>query len=340
MLITPDDLTPPPLLSGALTGAVGIYTAPASPTSSSYASEGAETTVSEPAPFTPGPDVYENYSLDDIDYDADETLVSGSFLSIGTPDSPVSAVIHPLNIRRVSNRASGASGYSSSVYSDASPPQLHQPIIDRGNDNDMAGKQTLGAMHDIDPSNTSTAMEEYVIKDMYHASVGQIAASTRESPTIQRTTSSMSQRTLWPTMEKVKRRFSTKWIPGAPSLRGRPVSVPSSVTSVDRQSLKSANTATTTVSMLKSTFEEDDEEDVEEGKNKLGYILKVFGRTRRRQSVVFENKHSWSQKKDTPPEKQSTWPEPSATSRKPKLTSRQSKFALGLHNLGSQAKFL
>lgn len=285
-------------------GGAATCTAPTSPASSTYSSDGVETTVSEPSTYPPASDGCEIYSLDHIDHDADETLVGEGFqLSPkGLPNSPASALVHPLTIRRPADaQPNRYSGYTSSLYSDAGPARPHQSQArhepEDGYDKDDEPVSPSTAPKGIQRVSTHSTysnyndMEDYAIKDMYHATVGQIAASTRGSTSSTAaqapSPSPSSKRTSWAHVQKVRERLSGATAPMLSRSQSighrRPASVQSNSTFGGASGQTFGRPGRPVAPVLTSTFEED--EDV-----RPGYMSRLL----RRRSVVYEKSPAWA----------------------------------------------
>ncbi|MBE3109040.1 MAG: hypothetical protein IMZ46_00785, partial [Acidobacteria bacterium] len=148
------------------------YTAPASRASSScYSNETVETTVSEPtlgAPASGG-------RVEEYDEDPERTLVAEGFnfnpLPKPLPKSPLSAHVDPLIIKQRAEVMSGE------IRLHRSPRESER----------RASRQSL------DSRRTSTSgagskrskKEDYVVKNLYHATTAHIAASSKRRETLQ-----------------------------------------------------------------------------------------------------------------------------------------------------------
>ncbi|CAI4216456.1 unnamed protein product [Parascedosporium putredinis] len=220
----------------------------------------------------PASDGCEIYSLDHIDHDADETLVGEGFqLSPkGLPNSP------PPHLY---------SGYTSSLYSDAGPARPHQSQArhepEHGYDKDDEPVSPSTAPKGIQRVSTHSTysnyndMEDYAIKDMYHATVGQIAASTRGS-----TSSTAAQA---PSPSPSSKRTSWAHVQSQSIGHRRPASVQSNSTFGGASGQTFGRPGRPVAPVLTSTFEED--EDV-----RPGYMSRLL----RRRSVVYEKSPAWT----------------------------------------------
>lgn len=143
------------------------YTAPASPASSScYSDETVETTVSEPATRV-------GHQSMEYDEDPERMLAAEGFnfhpSHNALPESPMSAHVDPLIVRRRAEVMSGEIRIDSAIHGLArrtetpAPCQFHdlRPTSASGSDSSQAKK------------------EEYIIKDLYHSTTAHIAASSK-----------------------------------------------------------------------------------------------------------------------------------------------------------------
>lgn len=143
------------------------YTAPASPASSScYSDETVETTVSEPATRV-------GHRSMEYDEDPERTLVAEGFnfhpSHKALPESPMSAHVDPLIVRRRAEVMSGEIRIDSAIHGLARRTETPAPC----------------QFHDLRPTSASGSdcsqakREEYIIKDLYHSTTAHIAASSK-----------------------------------------------------------------------------------------------------------------------------------------------------------------
>ncbi|KAL2110554.1 hypothetical protein VUR80DRAFT_1032 [Thermomyces stellatus] len=152
------------------------YTASASRRSSSCDSNGTiETTMSEPVPPALASEVQQVTEYDD---DLERMLVAECFdfnpSPKSLPDSPLSAHVDPLIIKRRAEVMSGEIRLSPAIQ--GLPRPLERPVSFESRDSRRASAS--GAT----PKRTK-GREDYVVRDLYHATTAHIAASTKRRET-------------------------------------------------------------------------------------------------------------------------------------------------------------
>ena len=143
------------------------YTARASRASSScYSNETAETTVSEPATRV-------GHQSMEYDEDPERTLVAEGFnfhpSHKALPESPMSAHVDPLIVRRRAEVMSGEIKIDSAIH--GLPRRTETPAPCQSHDS----RPTSAGSSD----SSQAKREEYIIKDLYHSTTAHIAASSK-----------------------------------------------------------------------------------------------------------------------------------------------------------------
>lgn len=155
------------------------YTVPPSPTSSScYSNETLETTLSEPAPAPMG----EGGQATFYDEDPERTLVAEGFNFNPSPPkddfemSRTSAHVDPLIIRRRAEVVSGEIKLHPAIRGSRrqSDPHACQHCTDQR-------RKSTGSAD----SRRTEREEDYVVKDLYHATAAHIAASSKRHETLE-----------------------------------------------------------------------------------------------------------------------------------------------------------
>lgn len=152
------------------------YTAPASRGSSScYSNDTIETTVSEPVPPAPASEVQQVAEYDD---DPERALVAEGFnfnpSPKSLPGSPLSAHVDPLIIKRRAEVMSGEIRLGSTIQGLPRPTERPASFESRASPR----TNTSGAAR-----KEAKSKDDYVVKNLYHATTAHIAASSKRRET-------------------------------------------------------------------------------------------------------------------------------------------------------------
>lgn len=166
------------------------HTAPASRGSSScYSNDTIETTVSEPAPPAPASEVQQVTEYDD---DPERTLVAEGFNFNPSPKplpgSPLSAHVDPLIIKRRAEVMSGEIRLGAAIGGLSRPPERPASFESR----DSRRTSASGTA-----PNKTKSRDDYVVKNLYHATTAHIAASSKRRETQQYTPPPLPTPTPW-----------------------------------------------------------------------------------------------------------------------------------------------